>query len=325
MSMEICTKEMVLSQLAGIPAGQSETVEYPGGQVSRTPLEGNGRGRAEEYRLSDWGRMRLEWYEAEQLHSRHDAEPGYLEISCCVSGRLGWQLRDGSGLYLGPGGVAIRRRESCSDSRLQFPLGCYAGIGFSVDTGALDRALPGPLRRLGVTGAGLLEKYCADCRSLALPGSEEIRLLCEHLVRQPREARAAWGELRLQELLLWLWQMDLTGVLEPAGWPREQLETIHAIHSQLTADPARRYTIEELSRQYLINTSALKAGFKAVYGQPVAAYMREYRMREAARLLRETDRPVAEIAAAVGYENQGKFTRAFKEATGLLPTAYRRL
>ena len=47
-------------------------------------------------------------------------------------------------------------------------------------------------------------------------------------------------------------------------------------------------------------------------------------MREAARLLRESDLPIAGVAAAVGYENQGKFTRAFKEAVGLLPTEYRR-
>lgn len=96
------------------------------------------------------------------------------------------------------------------------------------------------------------------------------------------------------------------------------------MHARLVEDLSRRYTIEELSREHLLNTSALKAGFKAVYGQPVGAYMRELRMREAARLLRESDLPIAGVAAAVGYENQGKFTRAFKEAVGLLPTEYRR-
>ena len=44
----------------------------------------------------------------------------------------------------------------------------------------------------------------------------------------------------------------------------------------------------------------------------------------AAALLRETDMSVAEIAGQVGYESQSKFTAAFKEQFGLLPTAYRR-
>ena len=57
---------------------------------------------------------------------------------------------------------------------------------------------------------------------------------------------------------------------------------------------------------------------------PIAAYMKEYRVRRAMELLRETDAAVAEIAVRVGYESQGKFARAFKEITGCLPTEYRR-
>ena len=45
---------------------------------------------------------------------------------------------------------------------------------------------------------------------------------------------------------------------------------------------------------------------------------------EAMRLLRETDSSIADIAAAVGYESQGKFTKAFKDVAQALPTEYRR-
>ncbi len=52
--------------------------------------------------------------------------------------------------------------------------------------------------------------------------------------------------------------------------------------------------------------------------------MKEYRIRKAAQLLRETEDSIAEIAARVGYENQSKFTAAFKELMQTLPTAYRK-
>ena len=42
------------------------------------------------------------------------------------------------------------------------------------------------------------------------------------------------------------------------------------------------------------------------------------------QLLRETDESVAEIARAVGYESQSKFTAAFKEYFGALPKEYRK-
>lgn len=67
----------------------------------------------------------------------------------------------------------------------------------------------------------------------------------------------------------------------------------------------------------------MKEVFKAVYGLPIATYMKEYRVRRAMELLRESGGSIAAIAAAVGYESQGKFTRAFKDVTGQLPTEYR--
>lgn len=64
------------------------------------------------------------------------------------------------------------------------------------------------------------------------------------------------------------------------------------IHHQLTEHLDRRYTIEELSRQYLINTSSLKETFKGVYGMPIATYMKDYRIHKAMELLQHTDESI---------------------------------
>lgn len=104
----------------------------------------------------------------------------------------------------------------------------------------------------------------------------------------------------------------------------EQIETVHRVHELLTENLDRRYTIEELSRRFLMNPSTLKEVFKAVYGRPLAAHIKEHRMERAAELLKSTDMSVAEISAAVGYENQSKFSAEFKKFTGLLPKEYRR-
>ena len=107
------------------------------------------------------------------------------------------------------------------------------------------------------------------------------------------------------------------------GMSRQE-ELIRAIHSQLTDHLESRYTIEELSRQYLINSCSLKKIFKEVYGMPIAAYMKEYRVRRAMELLSGTDESISAIAAKVGYETQGKFTNAFKDCTQMTPSSYRK-
>ena len=85
----------------------------------------------------------------------------------------------------------------------------------------------------------------------------------------------------------------------------------------------QKFTIESLSKQYLINPATLKTMFKSVYGNPIAAHMKEHRMERAARLLRETGLSIAEIAGSVGYDSQSRFTAAFKAHWGKLPRDYR--
>jgi len=48
------------------------------------------------------------------------------------------------------------------------------------------------------------------------------------------------------------------------------------------------------------------------------------RLREGARLLRESDHSLAEIAGRVGYRADAAFSRAFKRWAGVAPGAYRR-
>ena len=103
-----------------------------------------------------------------------------------------------------------------------------------------------------------------------------------------------------------------------------QVHVIRRIHDELVSDLRLRPTIEELAARHHINQTTLKQSFKTVYGRPIAAYMKEYRMKRAKELLTQTDLPIAQIAAEVGYENQSKFTQSFKDVTGTLPKDYRK-
>ena len=103
-----------------------------------------------------------------------------------------------------------------------------------------------------------------------------------------------------------------------------QESIIRHVHDELTANLSERVTIEELSRKYLMNATTLKRVFKQVYGETIAAHIKKHRMEAAATRLRTTQDDVAAIAQAVGYESQSRFTVAFKETYGELPSEYRR-
>ena len=68
----------------------------------------------------------------------------------------------------------------------------------------------------------------------------------------------------------------------------------------------------------------MKDCFKAVYGKPIHAFQREYKMQTAIKLLVTTKLSIAEIAGMVGYENPNKFSAAFKDIIGQPPSEYRK-
>jgi AraC-like DNA-binding protein len=59
-------------------------------------------------------------------------------------------------------------------------------------------------------------------------------------------------------------------------------------------------------------------------GRTVAQWIAERRMREARRLLADTDLAVVEVARLVGYREAGYFVRRFRAAHGVPPGAWRR-
>ncbi len=118
--------------------------------------------------------------------------------------------------------------------------------------------------------------------------------------------------------------MDITCPEKTVDFQASQEEIIRSVHNYLVEHLSERITIEELSHEFLMNTTTLKQAFKKVYGETIAMHMKRHRLEEAASLLLRTQNDIAAIAQAVGYESQSRFTTAFKEAYGVLPTEYRR-
>ena len=103
-----------------------------------------------------------------------------------------------------------------------------------------------------------------------------------------------------------------------------QEEIIRYVHHYLMEHLSERVTIDELSRKFLMNPTTLKREFKKVYGTTIAAHMRRHRLEQAALLLQTSREEIAAIAQAVGYDSPSRFTTAFREQFGEVPTEFRK-
>ena len=86
---------------------------------------------------------------------------------------------------------------------------------------------------------------------------------------------------------------------------------------------AKDLNMAVVSNYISMNYSLFSYSFKQYTGSNFVNYLKEIRMREAKKLLTETDMKIIEISQAVGYDNEKHFMKIFKATCGVSPTEYR--
>ena len=82
-------------------------------------------------------------------------------------------------------------------------------------------------------------------------------------------------------------------------------------------------SIPHLCAALHVSKNVLYKSFRESRGCTVTEYINRQRIKQAQKLLRETDTPIYHIATSVGIPNYTYFCRLFKKITGLPPIVYR--
>jgi transcriptional regulator GlxA family with amidase domain len=84
------------------------------------------------------------------------------------------------------------------------------------------------------------------------------------------------------------------------------------------------WTVASLASEAGMSRSAFAQRFKQLMSESPLEYLTRWRMYRGISLLRESDRKLADVAEAVGYDSDGAFHKAFKRVLGVAPGEYRR-
>jgi AraC-like DNA-binding protein len=214
------------------------------------------------------------------------------------------QLPQDGGLYsIQHGGTGGRTRMVCGF------------LGFARAEGnPVISTLP-PLLKLDVEHGGNAEwirstfQYAAQEVAAGRPGSEAVLAKLSELLFV--EAVRRYAETLPEGQTGWL-----AGLREP-----HVARALALLHR----DTARRWTVDDLGREVGLSRSALAERFIRLIGVPPIQYLASWRMQVATQKLRNTNASLAEVAAAVGYDSEAAFSRAFKKTFGAAPATWRRL
>ena len=126
---------------------------------------------------------------------------------------------------------------------------------------------------------------------------------------------AATGE-RLQDLLA---KLSVFGCFVK-GTPQAVLRARDYLHAHSAED----ISLAALAEAAGMDRFRLTRAFRSAFGLPPHAYLVQWRLVQARRLLRQGLAP-ASVAATVGFADQSHLGRWFRRAFGLTPAHYRRL
>ena len=263
--------------------------------------------------------MHLGFCNQDQTAARH-----VIEMNYCREGRYECSFGENSCCYLAAGDFAIsaatrKKSSSC------FPLRHYHGITVLLELDALEPEMQQWMAWCGIDLQRLQQYICTANRCCILRQNPAVMHLFGHLYEEYPPADARSCRLKLLELLQFVSQLETQGEVQQTEYfNQQQVECAKKVAARMTRDLTVHHTIEQLAQEAGLSPTALKKCFRGVYGSSIYAYLREYRLQTAQRLLAETSLPVAEIARQVGYENPNKFSSAFRATAGLTPTEYRK-
>lgn len=237
-----------------------------------------------------------------------------------VDGRA-WHLAVGDAFVIAPGAVVAD-----PDPRIEPEVTAWA-VFFPAD--AVDPAGVAPLVSwrthpllspfVGARGGGAQRLSVPPAQRAAW--SAQLAALADELDGR-RESYADAVRAHLTVLLVWLGRLavDAPGALadEPL------LAAVFNVVERRYADTDAPIGLREVADAIGLTTGHLTTVIGRRTGRTVGQWITERRMREARRLLADTDLTVAAVARQVGYRDPGYFVRRFRREHGVPPLAWRR-
>lgn len=124
------------------------------------------------------------------------------------------------------------------------------------------------------------------------------------------------------ELILGYLRRELKGLFHHSAEydGKRRLETLWR---EISRNPAADWSLEKLALQLNMSVSTFLRLTRRIYDTTPSGIIHQIRLREAARLLAETDQPVFLIAEQAGYGSMSSFAAAFRTHFHCSPREYR--
>ena len=148
---------------------------------------------------------------------------------------------------------------------------------------------------------------------LAKPFSlEELHLTIDNLIDNVRRLKGKFSGALKQD--------DKVEKIEVKGNDEELMERIMKVVNENMSDSD--FNVEKMCDEVGVSRTQLHRKLKEMTGVPTSEFLRNIRLNEAARLIRERKINITQVSYMVGFANNSHFSTAFKKYFGMSPSEY---
>ncbi len=246
----------------------------------------------------------------------------YVSVHFCKEGRIEQEMNQ-EFFYLMPGDCSIALQDKVQ-KLFHLPLMHYHGISIGVN---LD--IPNPLttylENCDCEPFEALQHICGGMSHIVLRSSEAAKKFFGELYEVEEKQRFDYLRIKMPELFYRMKHAKTDNSYYDRNLvPRSQVEFVKEVSEYISQNLNGKITLKQLSLQFGVSDTYLQNAFRSVYGMPVISFIRTQKMQSAAQVLIHSTRTIDEIAEEFGYENESKFSAAFKKIMGDSPGVYRK-
>ena len=177
----------------------------------------------------------------------------------------------------------------------------------------------------GFSNAFIFQKI--SNKNLIVPINDEVLAVLNNLEEKGLKGlqRKLYLEAKILELLALQLECYEDGNSINNGNKDKTIKKLYVARQILKDNLNKKISIKELSLEIGLNENILKSEFKRVFSHSINEFRINEKMSHAKELLKNSQRPIYEIAEDIGYRNATHFSAAFKKYYRKTPKEFRNI
>lgn len=153
---------------------------------------------------------------------------------------------------------------------------------------------------------------------------EKVEMLCDLMCSEWNERKDGYKWVIKSYFLALITYLARIFSPNVTGYSPKMPEILDTAY-YMQENSSREITVPMLSKLACLSPRQYSRVFREVYGVPPNEYLMNIRMSQACRIMRSTNKSIAEVCLACGFSDRVSFARMFKNRYHVTPGKYRKI